>query len=547
MKSGSWSTRSSSHTHSPSQIFLTIFALLAAGIASGCGASGSTSSTGPKLSGKTSVTVVLSSTANDQLTEFGLVVQGITLTSQSGKSVSLLSTAQGEGVEFMTVNGGANPLITVRVPQDVYTDATVTVGSAEFTCNALTPDGGLDTSTFGYGQTPASQVTVNLPSPVTVTGSSMGLSLNLLVSQSATYSSCYDPNGFYSYSITPTFNVAPITFSSQPTNPQNGKVANLDGEVTAIGTTGSSFTLMPPIGSLTCPCPLGGPTFSITADSKTVYEGIGNFSALTVGTFVDMDGAIQSDGSLRATRIAVEDTNTGDLSVLVGPILQTSSYGPTVIGLGRQQEGYLSGIGEAAIWMPYDFSATVFQISGQFANLQNLPFVASFDGTNMVDGQNVYVTTHAAEVTDFPYIPASTITLMPQTIDGTVMGSSTSGTFSVHTVSLSDYDLFPALAAQPNQTAVVNNPSEVQVYVDSSTQMLNTQAIVPGGTLRFNGLVFNDNGTLRMDCGQVNDGVPFTPPSNSSSQLRLGQAQTIRRQGPRGLPPLIDTVVTSSH
>jgi hypothetical protein len=24
---------------------------------------------------------------------------------------------------------------------------------------------------------------------------------------------------------------------------------------------------------------------------------------------------------------------------------------------------------------------------------------------------------------------------------------------------------------------------------------------------RFNGLVFNDNGTLRMDCGQINDGV----------------------------------------
>jgi len=25
--------------------------------------------------------------------------------------------------------------------------------------------------------------------------------------------------------------------------------------------------------------------------------------------------------------------------------------------------------------------------------------------------------------------------------------------------------------------------------------------------LRFNGLIFNDGGTLRMDCGQVNDGA----------------------------------------
>ena len=41
------------------------------------------------------------------------------------------------------------------------------------------------------------------------------------------------------------------------------------------------------------------------------------------------------------------------------------------------------------------------------------------------------------------------------------------------------------------------------MYVDSNTQMLNTQALAAGSTLRFYGLVFNDNGTLRMDCAQV--------------------------------------------
>jgi hypothetical protein len=48
----------------------------------------------------------------------------------------------------------------------------------------------------------------------------------------------------------------------------------------------------------------------------------------------------------------------------------------------------------------------------------------------------------------------------------------------------------------------------VQVYVDGSTQKLNTQSLAAGSTLRFNGLVFNDSGTLRMDCGEVSDGVP---------------------------------------
>jgi hypothetical protein len=46
------------------------------------------------------------------------------------------------------------------------------------------------------------------------------------------------------------------------------------------------------------------------------------------------------------------------------------------------------------------------------------------------------------------------------------------------------------------------------VYADSSTQSLNTMPIVVGSVLRFYGLVFNDSGTLRMDCAQINDGVP---------------------------------------
>jgi hypothetical protein len=36
---------------------------------------------------------------------------------------------------------------------------------------------------------------------------------------------------------------------------------------------------------------------------------------------------------------------------------------------------------------------------------------------------------------------------------------------------------------------------------------MNSTSLTPGSTLRFNGLVFNDNGTLRMDCAQVREGV----------------------------------------
>ncbi|MFZ0277866.1 MAG: hypothetical protein WA651_03540 [Candidatus Sulfotelmatobacter sp.] len=179
--------------------------------------------------------------------------------------------------------------------------------------------------------------------------------------------------------------------------------------------------------------------------------------------------------------------------------------------------------------------------------MANLPFAASFSGSNMVPGQNVSV--YSGVLTAYyggQYDASTTITLMPQTIDGAVLSSSQEGNFTVYSVSLAPYDLFPTLATQPGQASVLANPSEVEVYVDSNTQMLNTEPLAAGSTLRFNGLVFNDNGTLHMDCAQVNDGVAFSPPSNANAVPEIGQAQITHLAGP-GRTQQIISVVTRSH
>ncbi len=100
------------------------------------------------------------------------------------------------------------------------------------------------------------------------------------------------------------------------------------------------------------------------------------------------------------------------------------------------------------------------------------------------------------------------MTLVPQTINGTVSAISTTGNFATYTVTLAPYDLFPQFAVQPGQTTLLTSPNTVVVYTDSNTQMLNSSKVSVGGLSRFYGLVFNDNGTLRMDCAQINDGVP---------------------------------------
>ena len=132
--------------------FLSPLAILAVSLTTGCGSGGSTAP--PKLSGSTDVTLIMSSTANDQVTRFAVQLQTLTLTSQSGKTVTLLSSQQPS--EFMHLNGGIEPLTTLNVPQDIYTSATVTL-EAVFVCLAQVPDGGLqDRELFNCQPTPDS-------------------------------------------------------------------------------------------------------------------------------------------------------------------------------------------------------------------------------------------------------------------------------------------------------------------------------------------------------------------------------------------------------
>jgi hypothetical protein len=461
----------------------------------GCGSSGSS---GKPLSGNTSVTLLASSTANDQISVFDAEVLGMTLTSQSGKTVNLLSPLPTASfTEFMHLNGTAEPMLTVSVPQDIYTSATVTLGTSQFGCVIFSPTfATLDTIVFNDFLTPASQVSVSLAEPITVTGNAMGLSLNLLVSKSATYDSCTfradQPSANVPYLITPTFNLAPVSFPSQPGNGGSAPLTGLTGTVASVNAMGNSFTVT---GA-------DGPVWSANTNGSTVFQGVTGFSSLAAGMVVEMNAAIQADGSLLATRVEVDDMNPANLSLAVGPVSQTAPN-LNFFSVGREAQGSLYADGSSTS-QAFTAGGAVYQISGQLANLQSLPFTPSFSAASIVAGQNVLVTSHG--LNSGGYLPVSTLTLIPQTINGTVTAVTSGGGFEMYTVALAPYDALPNLAGQAEQN-VLTNPGSVVVYVDSNTQLLNSGAIAVGSLLRFNGLLFNDKGSLRMDCAQVNDGV----------------------------------------
>ena len=472
-------------------VLLAIFAI-------GCGG---VNGTGTTSEGNTTVTLLASGTANDRLTLFQAQAATLSLTNESGQTVGLLSTPI--LLESIHENGTIEPFVTVSVPQGTYTSATITSSGGGFICETLAGGGSfIDNSIYDYS-VPIPDVTVTLPAPVTVSGTSMGILLDMLVSESATFPSACMTNGDDSFTFTPQFALTPITLSSQPTNSANGKALELQGVITSIGTDGFTVTGI-----------YDGNVLQVTPSDTTSYQGVTGSSQLEVGMPVDMDAAVQADGSLTATRVAVYDANPSNLSMNIATLLNSNEPNPKSgtyegqsllgVSLGKSY-GAVLGLGNIQNW---DYSKAAFQVSGELTNLGSLPFTARFAVSNMVAGQHVMLTTHESLAdTASLYNLGSTVTLLPQTINGTVSGIGSVGNFTTYTVTLAPYDPFPQFSAQENQISVLADPDTIVVYADSNTQMLNTNPIAVGSVARFHGLVFNDTGTLRMDCNQINDGV----------------------------------------
>ena len=321
---------------------LGLVALLASGCGGGVAGSGGTGTTS---GGSTTVTILSTSTANDRLFQYSTTIVSLTLTNQSGNTVSLLTTPLYP--EFIHLNGVQEPMVTVNIPQGTYTSATASLGSAGFTCAALGSGGVYTTHWFGdIDSVPAGDVTVSLPEPITITGASMVLSLDLLVSQSASYTSCY-PTGTETFSTTPNFSLTAEAVSPQPTNSGNGKMNGLEGVIASVDSAGNSFVVNAADGyNYGGPCVPPTPadcandlTWRVAVNASTVFQGITGFSQLVAGLAVDMDATIQADGSLLATRIAVYDTNTSNTSLWVVPVVFVdNSLASLAIGIGEREE-----------------------------------------------------------------------------------------------------------------------------------------------------------------------------------------------------------------
>jgi hypothetical protein len=487
--------RASRFSEHPSTLVLFAFSLaLTMVLLAGCGGSGSQMG-GTPPGGNTQVVVLRASTANDQLFSFQVLINTISLVNKEGTSVTIFTNPLSFGPfgEWMNLNGISTPLTTTSVPSDTYTSAVVTVFRCSFS-NLTFAANTFTTSTFAQGLCAegTGTTTVNLPNPIKITGPAMALALNLQVAQSFTLDATTDPA---TYSIDPMFTLTPVAIAAQPTDETNGKVTLIDAQVTSVGADGKTIMVQP----------ADGQALTLVSNSATVFQGIAGFSALAANMLFNFDAAIQSDGSLLATRIEVPDATA--VAGVGGPFT-LPVIGPGVFQTQTQEQNGCTIVQIPFCGNIYHLNNTVFQVSGELTNVANLPFPASFASSNFLQGQNVLVT--SSGVADNRSIEeAVTVNLLPQTLNGTVSAVSNQAGFAVYTVTLAPYDLLPVLQNYTSLTPPphLSNPSSIVVYADTNTSFLNSGTVAVGSLIRFRGVIFDDNGTARMDATAIYDGV----------------------------------------
>ena len=152
-------------------------------------------------------------------------------------------------------------------------------------------------------------------------------------------------------------------------------------------------------------------------------------------------------------------------------------------------------------------SSTVFATAQQFVSLSGLPFTPTFTSANLSPGQTVGIVASVVAPVPNWSATATNVTLMPQTLGGTVTAISTVGGWTAYTLSLPSGSAF----------ATLSGASPVTVYTSAATVPPPPAAV--GGTappaiavnsvVRFNGLVFSTGGgAFAMVAGCSPDGPP---------------------------------------
>jgi len=425
-------------------------------LATGCGGSNSVTNAGP-----TNATINTTDGLNDQIVKFELSVSSLTLTGSGGTPTTGNLLSKTSEVEFVHEAGSFEPLALVNIPPGAYSGASITVGNPELVVlnNAVPPAPVKIPVTLT-----SPNVTVTFTAPITVTSSTSSvINFDLDLANSVVLSGTPPTSA----TVTAKFNVTTATANNS--DEDSGEMDDVHGSVTSI--SAPNFTIQTETSSIT-----------FATDSTTQFkDGITSLTQLKVGDIVEVDGTTKPDGSKLATKVGVEEGQSGEEAE--GVITAVTGTPATQITIAHQVDS--SGSSTPPVTVDIAIGAgTTSSVRTDKLNLGGT--TPAFDASHIGKGQRVEADTGSSTAT--PMV-ADKVKLREQALVGTVSGASASG----FTLTLNASSAFATLSGQ----------STIAVSVVSGTNLKVTPA--NGNTVRVRGLIFVNAGAYSMIASRVDD------------------------------------------
>jgi hypothetical protein len=461
-------------------------------VISGCNSSftGSDSNQGNLITNTTTsvVPTTITDAPSDQILAASLTLNSVILTDSNGKVTTNLLPTGGITFEASHLDAVQEPMFSPAIPQDTYVSVALVYSNAQVAyLDPTTHTVDLVTGTLAN-----TSQTISFTTPITVSNSTTSLLVDFLVAQSVAI------NGS-TVTVTPTFSVVAVGIPNTPTNGTNGLMTHR-GVVSGINAASNSFTLKNPMGN----------ALTIYVSPSTVYQGIANFAALDVNAVVEVDTLTQNGsgtlpkGSLLAIRMEVHDPGTTPKKLLLGPVTAVTGTPATAFSMVLREQIATSSTTLDTVNVSVNGSTNFLmpQRLVTLASAASLPFTPSFTASTMIAGQHVGVITSNYN-SSAKTATATSVLLEPQTIDGAISN------IALH----SGYDVYTLTLPADHWLAKLTGKTTVYVYTNSLVIPINSTAPTASLSMRFNGFLFNDSGTLRMlACVQADPpGTPIGP------------------------------------
>lgn len=430
---------------------LTISSVLLILIFAGCGMNNSKTT-----AGSSQLMVTMGDAPSDRVIAFALTINTMSLTGGSNPTVISTPTQ----IEFVRDAGTFQPLVTASIPSGTYTGATITVSNPQVV--VIDTVSHLPLMLTAALSTTSVNVTFN--QPLTVSAATAEADFDLDLANSVTISG-------NTATINPVFHVSTKIVTDQ----DNDDFKDVRGVVTTV----AAPTFMVASRQM-------DQIFTFTTDANTKFEGISGLSQLTAGMVVEVDAQMQSDGSLLAKRVDV-DEDSDDSMEAEGFITAVTGTPATQFMLDNEFDSSpiaalldLLGIG-SGITVNVN-SNTAFSVSDtDEINVSGLS--VNFDANDIGKAQRVEAS--AMHQDSFQpsgmVLSADRVRLLQQSLDGTV--SNLTGTPGTFTLTVASDSAFALLTGQTTMT----------VQVLSGTQM--DSPLANGNSVRVRGLLFFNGST----------------------------------------------------